>query len=41
MKIQWQFNRTTAPIFEAYIRGDIEAADIGRIPDRLSDPDKE
>jgi len=33
-------DRTTDPIFEAYIRGDIEVADIGRILERLKDLDK-
>ncbi|MBJ6126896.1 hypothetical protein [Microvirga splendida] len=34
-------DQATDPIFEAYIHGDIEATDIGRILERLSDLDKE
>lgn len=33
-------DQTTDPIFEAFIRGDIEVADIGRILKRLKDLDK-
>lgn len=34
-------DQTTDPIFEAFVRGTIEAADIGRILERLRDLDKE
>jgi hypothetical protein len=34
-------DQTIDPIFEAYIRGDIEATDIGRVLERLKDLDRE